>query len=111
MGDVAGGGKYRRQVSLATGLCRSADGDEDDAGVRHVVGKLRREPQAGALVARHQFGKPRFVDRHLAGLQHGDLGGIAVDAGDGKTELGKTHPCHQPDIAGTDDNDRQMIVG
>ena len=53
-----------------------------------------------------QLLKPGLIDRHLAGAQPLDLGGVDVDAPDIAAELGETGGRDEPDVAGADHSDR-----
>ena len=50
-------------------------------------------------VSGDQLFKARLVDRHLAGVEPGDLGIILVDADDIVPEIGKTRTRHEADVS------------
>src|SRR5204863_10046095 len=53
-----------------------------------------------------RVGQPGLVDRHLAGLQRGDLLRIDIHAEDLASQLGEPRGGHQADVSGPDDGDR-----
>ncbi len=68
------------------------------------VEKCRR-----SALLRQQLVEPGLVDRHLAGAQALDLGGVDVDAPDVAAELGEAGGRHQADVAGADHSDRGAL--
>ena len=56
-------------------------------------------------VAREQLLQAGLVDRHLAGAQPLDLGGVDVHAPHLAAQLGEAGGGHQPDVAGADHSD------
>ncbi len=80
-----------------------AHGDEHDLGLTHRMGEVGVELQpARSDVAAYQVVEARLEDRHLAGLEALDLGGVLVDAGDLVAEVGEAGAGDQADIARTD---------
>jgi hypothetical protein len=111
--DRLGDGEHRGQVGVPLVGLRGADGDEREPGGADGGGEVggEREP-AGLAVVLHKFGETRLVDRHPAGVERLDLGGVIVDADDVVAALGEASARDQPDVPGPDDGDfhRRFLV-
>ena len=97
------------QIGAAVFVGRRADGQKDQVAVCHALGRVGGEAQAASgLVALHDRRQAGLVDRHLAGLQRGDLGGVDVDAHHVVPHIGQHGALNQTDVAGAENGDFHM---
>jgi len=97
--DFIDEGKVGMAIAAAAG---GAHCDENGAGALYAFGKAGGEGQAPRLhIGFDQRFKARFIDRHDPGVQPVNLALILVDADHVMSEIGKTRPRYEPDIART----------
>ena len=80
--------------------------DARTAAGRSVV---KRQPVLVLVAADHLL-EARLVDRHLAGLERGDLRRVLVDADDGVPVFGEAGAQHETDVPGSDDSDFHFTI-
>ncbi len=109
--DVAGDRQDVLQIGRPVLFFRSAHGDEHDVGGAHrrrqIGGEL--DPFLGKTAANHLL-EAGLVDRHPALFEHGDLGGVLVDANDVVSVFRETRTKHKTDIAGSNDSDFHFTI-
>jgi len=90
---------------------RGADRDEHGFRIAHRGREVGREGQPVTLDIRLDDGlQAGFPDRHDAGIQSVDLGGILVDAAHAMAKVGEAGSGHEPDIAGADHRNAHAML-
>ena len=90
---------------------RRADRDEHRLGPVDRGGQVAGEGEAaGRDVVGHQLLQARFVDRHFAVAQRGELSRIGLDHRDLGAEFGEAGAGYQADIAATDHRDTHVCA-
>ena len=65
---------------------------------------------AGRAIAPHDFLEARLVDRHLAGLELGELPFVLVDADDVVPVFGQARAQHETDIPCPDNSNSHFTI-
>ena len=107
----ARGGVDEAQVGMAVAAARRrSHGDKHGVRRRNRLGAVGGEQQpALGDVAGDEILEARLVDRQDTLSQALDLGRVLVDAGHGVTEIGKTNPGDEPDIARPDHDNPHAV--
>ena len=99
-------GQHVAHVGAAVFVRRRAHGDQLDFGVRDGAGHVGGEVQAaGGAVALDQLFQAGFIDRHVAGIEHRDLGRIQVQAQHVVAYVRQAGAGDEAHIAGADNGD------
>ena len=94
-GDLLGCHAHVAEVRLAIHTGRGADRNEDKASVTQAFAiRSCKRKAPGTHVALDHFLQTGLVDRHLAGLEHGDLLFIDIHTDYGVPQIGKAGAGH-----------------
>ena len=105
--DLLGHGFDEREIGRPVVALRGGYAEEDELGPGHRLGRADHEPEPSRRLALvDQLLELVLDDRHLALLEHGDLGRVRVATGHPVTEVGEGGRGRQSDVADADDRHR-----
>ena len=103
--------QHLAHVGAAVLGLRRADGDELHLRMGHGLCAVGGEAQAAVVaVALDDVVQARFVDRHLAAVEHGDAPGVQIQAEHVVAHVGQAGRRDQADIAGAHHGDVHRAI-